>query len=294
MSTADWFENFNLRLKISEETNKNIENFSDEIKKIIDFEYKTNILQKSNTFFIGPYGRKTAIDTNTIEMIVEVPLYLYKRYELHSDRGPIEVLNDVNKKIKKIYINSRISDDNRLIEVEDKGILYLILPVFKEKNSDIYIYPNALENSWEKMNPMSTLNAFEDLDKNTNGNFTIFTRMIKYWNNLWYLNLEDILVDSIVYEFFSDYKMGALKGFTYYDCFSIDFFNYLLEKDENYYWSIPGTKGKIRPNNYAIFFKEVEKSRNMAKRATDLYIDNNKILSKEAWQLLYGEEFSEN
>lgn len=292
MNTADWFEGFNVRLMISEEINKNSSNFAKEIKKIIDFEYSTNILQKSNTFFIGPYGRNTAIDTKTIEMIVEIPWYLYKRYELHSDNGQYKVLDDVNKKIKKIYINSTISEDNKLIEVLDNNILYFILPVFKEKNSDIYIYPNVVDGTWDKMNPLLTIESFEKLDIKTNGNFTSFTRMIKYWNKLWYLNLEDILIDSIVYEFFTDYKLGALKGFTYYDVYTLDFFNYLLEKDENYLWTIPGSAGKMRPNNYGIFFKEVEKARNIAKRATDLYIDNNKILSKEAWELLYGELFT--
>ena len=287
MADSKWFRELNRRLQLSEKDITKTEIILNEISEIINFEYYNKRIADNYAFLTGSLSRGTAISLATADIMVILPMYMLKRYSLQSDRGPFMLIEDVYKKIKKNFIYTRISKDGNIV-LDYEGIRFNILPAFKiEDNS--YIYPDLSENCWVNLDIEKSLELFDLRDRENNGNMRNFSKMLKVWNLKNNINLSEVIIDSMVYEFFENYNFGKIKGFNYYDYYFYDFFKYILNKGVEYYWYIPGTSLTVKPRSPYLFNKQVKESLNTVKDAMDLYIKKYPHLAKEKWESILGD-----
>lgn len=291
MSTSKWFSDFNKSLNINELEKITIEKVQKEISEIINFEYWNKKSNNSNTKLIGSFAQGTSIKASEIEFLVVLPEYMYKRYYILGKTGAKLLVEDVLVKIKKTFLNTRISKDLNKVLIEDNGIKFTILPTFLE-DEKTYIYPDIIGNfPWVSQDIERSILVINKRNKEMKNNLNNFAKMIKVWNDRNNSLLSEILIDSMVYEFFENYTFGKIEGFTYYDIYHSDFFNYLLKCGPDYYWYIPGTTIPVKPRSPYLLQKILKDSRDISKKAIDLYLSEYPLLARDEWIKLYGEKF---
>lgn len=261
------------------------------ITEIINFEYWNKKSSLQHSLIISSYAIETNLDDRNIDVLVELPWYMHKRYSLYGGNGAVALLEDVNKKFRK-FLKSSITLDHRKIKIDfENNISFNIVPVFLNED-DSYTYPDPMAGGKFKiMNPKKTIYLFNKLDKEMNGNLKVFIKMVKIWRDNWNLDLEGELIDAIIYEFFEDYKIGSVRNFMSYDWYTRDFFNYMIEKGPEYYWYIPGTDEKVMPKSPYLLLKVLKDSRELSEEAMDLLLKDYKLLARDKWIEIYGEKF---
>lgn len=286
MSDSKWFMELTRKLQLDKNNVDTIYSILNEISDIINFEYYNKRISEEYAFVTGSLSRKTAIDLENVDVMVHIPLYMYRRYSLHSEKGPYMLVEDVYKKIKKNFIYTRLSKDGKII-LDYKEIRFNILPSFKLED-ETFLYPEVLDSVWINLDIKKSLEVFNLRDKENKGNMRNFCKLLKLWNIKNSINLSEILIDSMVYEFFKDYTFGKIRGFNYYDYYFYDFFKYIINKGPDYFWYIPATSIELKPRSPYLLNKKVKESFEIVKKAMDLYIKKYPHLSKENWELLLG------
>lgn len=292
MNCGVFFEKFYSNLITSKKHHIEIKNNLEQITEIINFEYWNKKSSSLHSIIVDSYAISTNLDDKNINVLVELPWYMHKRYSLYGGNGPLAILDDVNKKFRK-FLKSSITLDCRKIKIDfEEDISFKVIPVFLNEDGS-YTYPDPIAGgSFKITNPRRSIYLFNKLDRQMNGNLKIFVKMIKIWNENWNLDLEEALIDAIVYEFFEDYKIGSVKNFMSYDWYTRDFFEYMIEKGPDYYWYIPGTDEKVMPKSPYLLLKALKKSLVLAEEAMELQLKDYKLLSRDKWIEIYGEIFA--
>lgn len=289
MADRKWFEKFNEKLNIDEEDIEEIEYILNKVSEIINYEYKNQKAQEKYTFLTGSVARETLVDVENIDIVAVLPEYIYRRYALNGEIGIYQIVESFYKNIKKTFIYSSISKSGSIVIVNQR-IKFNIIPAFKEEDGT-YTYPDILNNKWINFDIEKSLSEFKERDEKYNGNMKNFAKMIKIWNKQNKVNLSEILIDSMVYEFFENYTFGEIRGFSYYDYYFYDFFKDILKKGVEYYWYIPGVDLIVKPRSPYYLNKKAEISFEIVKKAMGLYIEDLNYLAKDEWIKLLGEDF---
>lgn len=117
------------------------------ITKAINEEFWGSSSDSMHSFYVGSYGRGTAIDSSDIDMLVELPEGDYKRYDVQKGNGQSRFLQAVKNAIISAYPRSNIKADGQVVVIDfTDGIKFEILPAFT--NTDYfgnvtYTYPDT-------------------------------------------------------------------------------------------------------------------------------------------------------
>ena len=117
-----------------------------------------------HSFYVGSYGRGTAIDSSDIDMLVELPEREYNRYDVQKGNGQSRFLQAVGNVIVSAYPRGNVKADGQVVVIDfTDGIKFEILPAFS--NTDYYgnvtyTYPDTnMGGNWKSTNPKTEQEA---------------------------------------------------------------------------------------------------------------------------------------
>lgn len=173
----------------------------------------------SNSFYVGSYGRGTAIDTSDIDILVSLPEAEYKKYTYTTYNGQSRLLQAVRAALKEAYPRSDIKADGQVVKIDfSDGMKFEILPAFKQVSlgygwgssfKSAYTYPDSnMGGNWKSTNPKAEQEAMEEKNKTSNGLLYDTCRHMRYIRDAFFssYHLSGIVIDSFVYMAMGDWK----------------------------------------------------------------------------------------
>ena len=205
------------------------------ITKVINSEFWNLSSDTKNSFYVGSYGRGTAISTSDIDILVNLPKNLFDNYNNLSGNGQSRLLQAIRTALIQTYPNSDIRADGQIVKIRfSDGILFEILPAF-QKLDGTYIYPNT--------------NSEKNIS--SNGLLVATCQHMRYIrdNHFKSYKLSGIVIDSFVFhamknwKFVSEGESSSAPGS--YEQILLDYFN-----ENAFLWDIislraPGSQDEV-------------------------------------------------
>ncbi|HEM0340717.1 TPA: nucleotidyltransferase domain-containing protein [Legionella pneumophila] len=291
MSVADSFSNFCSSLRMKESTIANISFRTKQITKRINNDFR-NISSDSNyCLFVGSYGRGTEIHVSDIDLIVELPYDVYRRFNSYQYNGQSALLQNVKESIKKTYSSTHLSGDGQVIQLKfTDNICFEILPAFINDDMKSYTYPDANKGgSWKITNPRAEITTMNAANTLWNKNLKRLCRMMRAWKDNWNVPIGGLLIDTLCYNFLSQWEFRD-KSFYFYDWMTRDFFNYLKNQDPlKNYWLAPGSNQHVLRKG--LFEFKASQCHDLAIEAIQYEKDGMPCHAVLTWREIYGSRF---
>lgn len=197
---------------ISREQKQKISDRYKRITKALNKEFWNSESETRNSFYVGSYGRGTAINTSDIDILVSLPSSLFDSFNNRSGNGQSRLLQAVRSAIKRSYSKSDIRADGQVVKINFcDGILFEILPAF-QKNDGTYIYPDSnLGGNWLSTNPKAEQDEMRKKNKSSNGLLVATCQHLRDIrdNNFKSYHLSGIVIDSFVYEAIDNWRFAS-------------------------------------------------------------------------------------
>lgn len=238
------------------EQRQRISNRYKRITRAINNEFWNLESETKNSFYVGSYGRGTAINTSDIDILVSLPSSLFDSYNNLSGNGQSRLLQTVRSAIKQTYPQSDIRADGQIVKINfSDGILFEILPAFQNYNGT-YIYPNTISGgNWQSTNPKAEQEAMLEKNQLSNGLLVATCQHMRYVrdNHFKSYKLSGIVIDSFVYHAIGNWRFvssgeGSSESGTY-EKVLLNYFN-----EYAFLWDIislraPGSQDEVETKN---------------------------------------------
>ncbi|MCL1604280.1 nucleotidyltransferase domain-containing protein [Succinatimonas hippei] len=206
------------------------------ITKAINLEFWDSISDTLHSFYVGSYGRNTAIDTSDIDILVELPNECFDRFNNIRGNGQSKLLQVVKNTILNTYPKSDVRADGQVVKISFADAIYFeIVPAFKNYY-EIYQYPDSNKGGrWRSTNPKAEQCAMYQKNKDSNGLLYDTCKHIRYIrdNKFSSYHLSGIVIDSFVYEAIgtwgwsnSEENSSLLPPIGTYEQVLLDYYNY--------------------------------------------------------------------
>lgn len=290
ISESKDFSGFCANLRLSNSSVSTIQKRYHAITRRINQDFWNTDSENTHSLYVGSYGRGTCIYTSDVDIVVELPWSIYRKFADYSGNGQSALLQALRNSLMKTYVSSSISADGQVVDIDfHDGIKFEVVPAFKHLDNSGYCYPDTNNGGrWKNMNPTAEISYFNMCNLKSNKNLKRLCRMIRAWNNQHSVLMSGILIDTIAYAFIQDYKY-ADKSFSYYDWMSRDFFKYLLDHADQEYWLKPGSKERVY-KKYS-FKTAAEKAYNKCLEAIGDYRNDYVYCWHQDWREIYGYKF---
>jgi predicted nucleotidyltransferase len=290
MSVSALFSAFCSNLRMSNNTVSKIQNRHKQITKRINIDYWNTTSEISHSLYVGSYGRGTEIWTSDIDMLVQLPYEIYKKYDNYSSNGQSALLQDVKAVLQKTYSTSHIKGDGQVIGINfTDGINFEIVPAFINKDNS-YTYPDTNNGGrWKITDPRKEIGAMDSRNKDTNKNLKRLCRMARAWKAKCNVPMSGILIDTLAYRFINDWAYKD-KSYLYYDYMGRDFFKYLKDLDKTkLYWLAPGSDRYVwKDGNFQV---KASTAYNLSLEAIGHETNGRPYSAKQKWRDIYGTKF---
>ena len=164
------------------------------------------------SFYVGSYGRGTAIKTSDIDILVELPISEYTRFENAKNNGQSYLLQVVKNAIMTSYPKSDVRADGQVVKIDfSDGIQFEILPAFKQVDcygNETYQYPDSnLGGNWKSTNPKEEQKLMKQKNKSSNELFYSTCKHIRSVRDEKFSSykLSGIVIDTFVYHAMGDW-----------------------------------------------------------------------------------------
>jgi predicted nucleotidyltransferase len=167
------------------------------------------------SFYVGSYGRGTAINTSDIDILVELPENEYMRHDALKGNGQSRLLQAVKDAILASYPRSDVRADGQVVKINfSDGILFEILPAFQNLNwlgqwDGTYKYPDSnMGGNWHSTNPKAAIEAIDQKNSSSNGLLKDTCKHLRRVRNDNYSSytLSGIVIDSFVYKAMGNWR----------------------------------------------------------------------------------------
>ena len=184
------------------------------ITRAINREFWGTESETAHSFYVGSYGRGTAIDTSDIDILVELPRDVYNRYDGHKGNGQSRLLQAVKGAILDTFTRSDVRGDGQVVIIRfSDGIKFEILPAFKHMDfwgnwTGTYDYPDSnMGGNWLSTSPKSDQLAMEKRNRESNGLLYDTCRHMRQIRDTYFSSyrLPGIVIDSFVYHYIADW-----------------------------------------------------------------------------------------
>ena len=116
---------------IPSEIRKTISRRYKTVTKAINQEFWNSSSDTAHSFYVGSYGRGTAVSTSDIDILVEMPKETYIRYDSIQGNGQSRLLQVVKSAIQNAYPRSDVRADGQVIKINFADDIYFeVLPAF--------------------------------------------------------------------------------------------------------------------------------------------------------------------
>ena len=291
MGLADWFNTFCSNIQVQDRGT--IATRYKSITRRLNTEFWCTTSETSHSLYVGSYGRNTAIQGfSDLDMIFELPSWVYHRYDAYSSNGQSALLQEVKNSLLKTYSTTKIGADGQVIEISfSDGITFEVVPAFIN-TSGSYTYPDSNGGgSWRMTNPRPEIEAIRSRNNECNGNLVALCRMMRAWKSKWNVPIGGLLVDTLAYQFIDGWKYRT-KSYLYFDYMCRDFFAYLAEEDSNQaYWRAPGSGQYVRRKGP--FQRKATRCYNLSIEAIEHETASLKRerSAKQRWREIFGTSF---
>jgi tRNA nucleotidyltransferase (CCA-adding enzyme) len=116
MGLADWFSTYCTNIQI-----RNAGTISTRYKNItqrLNTDFWTTTSDTAHSFYVGSYGRNTAIDGfSDLDMLFRLPYSMYEQYDGYVGNGQSALLQAVKTSIEKTYSKTSLRTDGQVILV---------------------------------------------------------------------------------------------------------------------------------------------------------------------------------
>nr|MBQ4457317.1 nucleotidyltransferase domain-containing protein [Clostridia bacterium] len=183
------------------------------ITKAINKEFWNSSSDSTHSFYVGSYGRGTAIDTSDIDILVELPKAEYERYDYYKGNGQSRLLQAVKSAIVNTYYRTDVRADGQVIKISfSDGMKIEVLPAFA--NTDwygrtIYSYPDSnMGGNWKSTNPKAEQTAMKDKNSSSNGLLFDTCKHMRFIRDTYFssYHLSGIVIDSFAYMAIGDWR----------------------------------------------------------------------------------------
>ena len=184
------------------------------VTKAINKEFWNGSTDSSHSFYVGSYGRKTAIDTSDVDILLILPKSEYNRYDSIKGNGQSRLLQGVKDAIKGTYSTSNIHADGQVVVIKfSDGIKFELLPAFEDTDywgngKGTYTYPDTnMGGNWRSTNPKAEIKAMADKNDSSNGLFYDTCKHIRYIRDQYTsYYLSGIAIDTFVYNAMGNWR----------------------------------------------------------------------------------------
>jgi hypothetical protein len=248
MGVGEEFSAFKDNYQITQQLIGSISYRYKRITRQLNTDFRDNISETANSVYVGSYGRDTAAKgLSDLDMAFVLPYAEYAKYSGFATNGQSALLQAVKRSIQKTYPTSESFGDGQVVVITfDDGIRFEILPVFDNKDSDSWTYPNANSGgSWKVCNPRAEMKAVAKRSTDTNKNMKYLGRMTRVWCNHCLVPMTGMLIDTLAYQFIENYTHRD-KSFLYHDLMMRDFFDFLSQQPlTQSVWRAPGSGSHV-------------------------------------------------
>lgn len=257
---------------ISKKKRKVISSRYQTVTKAINDEFWGTQSETKHSFYVGSYGRRTAVKTSDIDILVELPKDEYYRFDNVKGNGQSRLLQAVKKAIKRYYPESKIKADGQIVNIDfSDRIKFEILPAFKETNfwgneTGRYIYADTNNGgNWMPTNPKIEQIAMREKNKESNGLLFDTCRHFREIRDTHFrkYHLSGIVIDSFVYHFieewsYVDRSISTERKEGEYENIFVEGFDYLIN---NRVWTLdaPGSEDSVELDGSLEGLREVIK-----------------------------------
>ena len=226
MKTSEIFDALLANLKVGE-TAALVATRRDEIVKRLNKDFRSKDSCTDYKLMIGSFGRHTAIKgVSDLDMIFILPAGIRSGYA--DETGPRRMLDRVRDDLKVTYPNTEIRVDQCVVRVQfaTNAFKFEVQPAFENADGS-FAYPDTKAKDWKVTKPREEIHAIRECNDRTSTNTRHLARMVRSWKNENGVNMNGLLIDTLVHNFFdqtSDYDAASTGSF---DRMARDFFEFL-------------------------------------------------------------------
>lgn len=290
MAIGDWFQTFCANIRISPEKRSSIGYRTGRIVGQLNADLRGLDSKTSYRFYVGSYGRSTAIPSvSDVDLLYELPLDLYKRFDSHTSNGQSALLSLVSGSIQKTYPTTKIGGDGQVVVIRfDDGITFEVLPAFVNTANGYTFADTNNGGTWRGCMPKQEMEAFRNRNTACNGNLVELARMARAWRDQNSVPLSGMLIDTLAYQFIDGWQYKD-KSYVYYDWMTRDFFAFLAgQSSTQTYWSAPGSGSRVYGGGFQYKARQAELR---TKEAIDNQQSNYDVTAKQIYRGIYGSAF---
>ena len=185
------------------------------VTRAVNSAFRNSQSETQYSFYVGSYGRGTAINTSDIDILVELPEDEYKRHDALKGNGQSRLLQAVKEAILASYPRSDVRADGQVVKINfSDRILFEILPAFQNLNwlgqwDGTYKYPDSnMGGNWRSTNPKTEIEAIAQKNNNSNGLLKDTCKHLRrvHDDNYSSYTLSGIVIDSFVYKAMGEWR----------------------------------------------------------------------------------------
>lgn len=249
-------------------------------KKLNAHYYELDKDSSSHLYIVGSVGRGTAIkDSSDLDIIFDLPSSVYKRFNDYETNGQSALLQEVKAVMQERYPKTKIRGDGQVVVIEFTKFTVELVPAFLQSDNR-FKYPDTHDGgSWKYTDPLEEQKECANCEACSLGNYMNFCHIIRSWKNTIGFEFGGLLIDTLVYNHFSNNDNYADKGFGDYLTVIQSLFDYLkgLDKNQNY-WLAVGSNQHVNNSDNGAFVDKAKKAADKIEDALANKEDINTVL----------------
>lgn len=226
------------------------------VTKAMNREFWNSASDYNRSFYVGSYGRGTAVDTSDIDILVELPEGEYNRYDSSRGNGQSRLLQAVKEAIINSYPRSDVRADGQVVKIAfNDEMKFEVLPAFQVINNlfywdGTYKYPDTnMGGNWKSTNPKAEQRAMKEKNDSSNGLLFDTCKHIRAIRdrNFSSYHLSGIVIDSFIYEAIGVWKWSEGESSSYWGDYEQHLLTYYKQMSSwhSYILHAPGSGMKI-------------------------------------------------
>jgi hypothetical protein len=241
--------------------------------------------ETDNSFFIGSWGKQTAIrPPRDVDIYFLLPPAVYHRFQNYVGNRQSALLQEVKNVISKTYPNTDMSGDGQIVLVGFGSYAVEVVPAFHLTNGNYWICDTNNGGSYKETNPPAEAAYIEQVDAANNRNLRPLIRMLKAWQSCCSVPLKSFQLELVAAAFIQQSPWRDRSIF-WYDWIVRDF-SLFLYRAANKFVTIVSTHERILLGD--AWQSRALSAYNRAVKACEFEYQNLVISAGEEWQKIFG------
>lgn len=247
--------------------------------------YSTNA-ETDNSFFIGSWGKSTAIrPPRDVDVYFVLPVTVYHRFQSYVWNHQSALLQEIKDTLAISFPNTNMSGDGQVVVVNFTTYSVEVVPAFSLTTAGRYwICDTHNGGSYKETAPWDEVQHIETIDNANAHNLRPLIRMLKAWQAWCSVPIKSFQLELLAAEFIAQ-SPWRLKDWFYFDWIIRDFFAFLYHRANSFIF-VPGTFEPIYLGN--AWQSRTESAYHRAVKACAYEYDNQVIDAGEEWQKIFG------